>query len=247
MKVGIICGHDINEFVNNSEKIFVDTIYGKILINYIKSENNEIFFINRHGKNKNIPPHKINYKGNIQALKSCKIDNIISILTVGSMKKSIKTGDFVIPDDFIDFTKSRCSSYYDIDRVHIDMSNPFCPSLREILINSCKEFKNIKTHNNGIYLTTEGPRLETVSEINLFSNFSDIVGMTLVPEIVLAREKNICYASICIVCNMATGLQKELKTDEISKIFLDRKLIVYRIIINALKNIRDNNICKCRK
>ena len=87
MKIGIICGYEINELTNNSEKIIVETIYGNVPIKFVKYKKNDIYFINRHGENKNIPPHKINYRANIQALKSCKIDNIISILTVGSMKK----------------------------------------------------------------------------------------------------------------------------------------------------------------
>jgi len=244
MKIGIICGHDINDLVDNSEKIIIDTKYGQILINYLEYKKNEIFFLNRHGKNKKIPPHKINYRANIEAFNLCKIDRIISILTVGSMKKSIKTGDFVIPDDFIDFTKYRCSTYFDNNRIHTDMNNPFCPNLRKILIKNFCDNVNIKTHNSGIYLTTEGPRLETSSEIKFFSNYADIVGMTLVPEIVLAREKKICYASICIVCNMATGLQKELKIDEISKTFMKRKQIVYSVIMNSLKNINSKNKCK---
>jgi len=247
MKIGIICGHEINELINDSEKIIVETSYGSVPINFVKFENNEIFFLNRHGENKNVPPHNINYRANIQALKSCKIDNIISILTVGSMKKIIGTGDFVIPDDFIDFTKSRCLSYFENDRIHIDMNNPFCPSLRKLLIKSCETIENIKTHNRGIYITTEGPRLETASEIKFFSNHSDIVGMTLVPEIILAREKGICYASICIVCNMATGLQRELTTDEISKTFMEIKPLLFNVIKKLIQNIENKNICNCRK
>ena len=245
MKIGIICGYEINELTNNSEKIIVETIYGNVPIKFVKYKKNDIYFINRHGENKNIPPHKINYRANIQALKSCKIDNIISILTVGSMKKKIRAGDFVIPDDFIDFTKSRCLSYFDEDRIHIDMNNPFCPSLRKLLIESCEKIEKIKIHNKGIYITTEGPRLETASEIKYFSNYSDIVGMTLVPEISLAREKGICYVSICIVCNMAAGLQKELSIDEISNTFIERKPQLFNVIQNFLQNIENKNMCKC--
>ena len=245
MKIGIICGYEINELINNSEKIIVETIYGNVPIKFVKYKKNDIYFINRHGENKNIPPHKINYRANIQALNSCKIDNIISILTVGSMKKKIRAGDFVIPDDFIDFTKSRCLSYFDEDRIHIDMNNPFCPSLRKLLIESCEKIEKIKIHNKGIYITTEGPRLETASEIKYFSNYSDIVGMTLVPEISLAREKGICYVSICIVCNMAAGLQKELSIDEISNTFIERKPQLFNVIQNFLQIIENKNMCKC--
>jgi len=247
MKIGLICGQEINELINDSEEIIVETNYGNTLINFKKLENNDVFFINRHGENKKIPPHNINYRANIQALKSCNIENIISIFTVGSMKKTILTGDFVIPNDFIDFTKSRCLTYFENDRVHIDMNNPFCPSLRKLLIESCKIVDYKKIHNRGVYLTTEGPRLETSSEINLFSNYADIVGMTLVPEIILAREQNMCYAALCVVCNMAAGLQNELKTDEISKTFIDKKPVIINLIKKSIKNMENKKKCKCNK
>ena len=247
MKIGLICGQEINELINDSEEIIVETNYGNTLINFKKLENNDVFFINRHGENKKIPPHNINYRANIQALKSCNIENIISIFTVGSMKKTILTGDFVIPNDFIDFTKSRYLTYFENDRVHVDMNNPFCPSLRKLLIESCKIVDDKKIHNRGVYLTTEGPRLETSSEINLFSNYADIVGMTLVPEIILAREQNMCYAALCVVCNMAAGLQSELTTDEISKMFIEKKPLLINIIKRLIKNFKNNKICKCNK
>ena len=82
MKIGLICGQEINELINDSEEIIVETNYGNTLINFKKLENNDVFFINRHGENKKIPPHNINYRANIQALKSCNIENIISIFTV---------------------------------------------------------------------------------------------------------------------------------------------------------------------
>ena len=247
MKIGLICGQEINELITDSEEIIVETNYGNTLINFKKLENNDVFFINRHGENKKIPPHNINYRANIQALKSCNIENIISIFTVGSMKKTILTGDFVIPNDFIDFTKSRCLTYFENDRVHIDMNNPFCPSLRKLLIESCKIVDDKKIHNRGVYLTTEGPRLETSSEINLFSNYADIVGMTLVPEIILAREQNMCYAALCVVSNMAAGLQNELKTDEISKTFIDKKPVIIKLIKKSIKNMENKKKCKCNK
>ncbi len=247
MKIGIISGHEINEFINNSEKIFIETKYGNVPINLTKIQNNEIFFINRHGENENLPPHNISYRANIKAFKSCNIENIISIFSVGSLKKKIKTGDILIPDDFIDFTKSRCQTFFEKDRIHVDMNNPFCPSLRKLLIKSCENFDNIKTHDKGVYITTEGPRLETASEINFFSNYADVVGMTLNPEIVLAREQGICYASICVVCNMAAGLQKELKIDEISKIFNQRKKLLFNLIMKLIENIRYKKKCYCIK
>ena len=162
------------------------------------------------------------------------------------MKKSIKTGDLLIPDDFIDFTKSRKQTFFNDKRVHVDMTNPYCPSLRDSLINNSKKIPGINIHEKGIYLTTEGPRLETVSEVAYFSKFADIVGMTGTPEVVLAREMGICYASLCLVCNMAAGLQKKLDADEITSVYSEKKAIISKILVNTIDTINNNINCNCK-
>ena len=246
MKIGLISGHGVPSLINDSEKILVETIYGDILVETSRFGRNEIFFINRHGKHSIHPPHKVNYRGNMQAFASSHVECILSIGTVGSMNRDIKPGDFVVPHDFIDFTKSRPQTYFDSKRVHADMTNPFCPSLRNSLIKSCKKTNDAKLHNKGVYLATEGPRLETVSEIKLFSDFADVVGMTLVPEIVLAREKGICYASLCLVCNMAAGLQKKLTAGEISTIYKNKESAVSKILGLTTASIDEKRKCNCK-
>jgi len=246
MKIGIISGYRIPYLNKNPEKLMVETTFGDVQILFTNYGEHEIFFINRHGKNLNIPPNKINYCANIQALAASHVDNIISIGTVGSMNKNIQPGDFVIPHDFIDFTKFRPLTFFENRRIHVDMTNPFCPSLRRLFIKSCKKLCDIAIHEKGVYLTTEGPRLETASEIKMFLNFADIVGMTLVPEIVLAREKGICYASICIVCNMATGLQNKLNANEILEIYTEKEPIILKILHSTIESIDNKQDCDCK-
>ncbi len=246
MKIGIISGNIIENLFKNSERINVETKYGNISVEFEKSKNHSIFFINRHGKDSNIPPHKINYLANVQALSSSHVDCIIALGTVGSMKKSIKPGEFVIPHDFIDYTKLRKTSYFDNERIHVDVTEPYCPSLRKILSNTLQKIDGISYHEKGVYLATEGPRLESASEINMFSNYADIVGMTGVPEVVLSREKGICYVSLCIVCNMATGLQDRLDADEISSIYSDKKSIISKIFQMTIDSIHEKTKCNCK-
>ena len=107
-----------------------------------------------------------------------------------------------MPHDFVDFTKTRPYTFFDDRQLHVDMTNAFCPALRDAIIRAAKTMKSITLHEKGIYLTTEGPRLETPSEIKYFSQFADIVGMTCVPEIVLAREKGMCYTSLCALAHV---------------------------------------------
>jgi len=233
--------------IKNPELVSVTTPYGKVKLNISKNYGHELFFINRHGEKGNIPPHKINYHSNIQAFASCHVDCILSIGTVGSMKEKIRPGDFFIPHDFVDNTKLRKPSFFDDSRVHVDMSSPFCPALIEIIISKCKEIGEINLHSNGVYLCTEGPRLETASEIKLFSQVADVVGMTIVPEVILAREIDVCYASLCIVCNMAAGLQNQLTANEISSVYSQLEPMVSKVLENTIKSINEKKDCNCRK
>jgi 5'-methylthioadenosine phosphorylase len=247
MKIGIISGHEIQNLIQNEENIKIETSYGDVTVQTAGLRNNEIFFINRHGENSNIPPHKINYLANIQALASCHVDYIFAIGSVGSLKKNIKPGDFVIPHDFIDFTKSRKYTFFDDKRVHVDMTDPYCPSLRNIMINIVKKTDSAKIFGKGIYLATEGPRLETAAEIGFFSKFADVVGMTGVPEVVLARERGICYASLCVVCNMAAGLQSKLTADEIKTLYKEKEPVISKILKSTIESLDDKRRnCNCK-
>lgn len=245
MKVGVIGGHSQPSFIQEAEIVKVETKYGMVNIAVTHLENHELFFINRHGVKSDIPPHKVNYRANIQAFSSSHVECIIAIGTVGSMKKNIKPGDLVIPNDFIDVTKSRQYTFFDNKRIHVDMINPYCPFLREKLFQNANNVRSIKIHNKGIYLATEGPRLESVSEIQVFSNYADIVSMTGVPEVILAREKGLCYAMLCVVCNMAAGFQNILPADEISSLYKKQEPIVSNILKNSIKSLGKTN-CNCK-
>jgi 5'-methylthioadenosine phosphorylase len=245
MKIGLLSGHFIDKILNNYSDLILETVYGNINVKASKLDDHEIFFINRHGKNADSPPHKINYRGNIQALSDCNVDYIISLGTVGSLNEKINVGDIVIPHDFIDVTKTRVYSFFDNRRVHVDMSDSFCPSIRSVVNKILENISDLKYHMNGIYLVTEGPRLETKSEIKMFTSIADIVGMTLSPEVILVREKGICFISICLVCNMAAGLQSSLMADEIKNVFNDRKSILSDVLLQIIKNVDSVNNCKC--
>ena len=247
MKIGILCGHPIKNLFGSTEEVDVETPFGSVSVLIGKSKGHDIFFINRHGKDAKLPPHQISYRANIQALSSSHVDCVISIGTVGSMNERIYPGDFIIPHDFFDATHTRIMSFFDDRRVHVDMTDPFCPALRNHLITSCSEIKDIVVHSQGVYVTTEGPRLESAAEIKFFATVGDVVGMTLVPEVVLAREKGLCFASLCVVCNMAAGLQEKLPVDDIKRIYTEKEAYVAEIIQNTIERISEEKDCLCMK
>ena len=244
MKIGILCGHLLPDLMKQVENIRVETPYGPIPVQVSSLGSHELFFIQRHGEGSGLPPHKINYRGNIQALAASHVSCIFSVSTVGSMKKQIQLGELVIPDDFMDMTKSRPATFFDDERVHVDITDPFCPQLRTSLLESCKATRT-RYHDKGVYLATEGPRLETAAEIKFFSSGADIVGMTLVPEVVLAREKGICFAALCLVCNMAAGLQHRLPADDIAKVYTKQEPTIAEVLRRTIESLDEDWSCRC--
>ena len=245
MRIGILCGHHMPDLMKNPEKIKIHTPYGDIFLHLSTFGDHEVFFIQRHGEQANLPPHRVNHLGNLHALAVSHVSDVFSVGTVGSMKKTIRPGDLVIPHDFIDATKSRPVTFFDDRRVHVDMTDPFCSSLRELLLKNSKKLKDVTVHDNGVYLVTEGPRLETAAEIQMYSMVADIVGMTLAPEVILAREKGMCFASICLVCNMAAGLQERLPADEIASLYKKKEPLISKVLQLTIQSLDEKQSCHC--
>ena len=176
-----------------------------------------IVFIARHGKNHSIAPHLINYQANIWALHSVGVRNLIGINTVGSIDTKLLPGDFVFPDQIIDYTYSRKNTFFDgvgNPIQHIDFTYPFDSNLRNHFSRAARML-DLKFHTSGVYACVQGPRLESAAEINRYENDgADIIGMTGMPEASLAREIGLNYALICPVANHAAG--RGLNKDGIS-------------------------------
>ncbi len=240
MKLGIIGGTGFYEM--EGEEIEIETIYGDVDSFLLEKNGRKILFIPRHGRSHR-PAHAVNYHANIQAMKNFGAEAIIGISNVGSMRKEIKPGEIFIPYDFIDLS-GRKSTFYDERAIHIDMSNPFCPVLRKIIVEEASGRGNF---HEGVYIVTNGPRLETKAEINFFRKFADVVGMTLMPEATLAREAGICYASICLVSNYAAGFQQKLSAREIKEMVKERRKYLIEIVDDCIKKIPEKRSCNCGK
>ncbi|MFK5913097.1 MAG: S-methyl-5'-thioinosine phosphorylase [Woeseiaceae bacterium] len=191
-----------------------------------------VYFLPRHGAAHTIPPHKINYRANIWALKNAGIEQVIAVNAVGGIRKDMQPGKVIIPDQIIDYTGSRINTFFEEGLkkvVHIDFSEPFCEPLRQTIISAAKK-ASIDTINEGTYASTQGPRLETAAEINRLENDGcHLVGMTCMPEAALARELDICYASIAVVANLAAGRGDEPLTME----------MIEKHLVTGMEKVRD--------
>ena len=233
--------YKLTELAEHIENKTVKTSYGNVDVSFLNVSGNNIAFISRHSSNHSLPPHMINYRANIEALKLVGVSKIIATNSVGSLNKDIAPGDFVIATDFLDFTKNRPTTFYDDKVVHVDVTNPYCKILNSYIKSN---FRNIK---NGVYVCTEGPRFETAAEIKMFKNLGgDLIGMTGLPEVVLAREKEICYSSICLVSNYGAGISNDkLTVDEVFAIVEEKKEELVNLIYKIVKNLPDAWDCKC--
>jgi len=188
----------------------LDTPYGKPSSPIIHGTYGEktVMFLARHGTQHTIPPHKVNYRANIWALKELGTKTVIAVAAVGSIHPDMQPPDLVIPHQMIDYTYSREHTFFaeNLTHVtHIDFTDPYCENLRNQLLIAAKSL-NIKVHTQGVYGATQGPRLETTAEINRMERDGcDIVGMTGMPEAALARELELCYATCAVVANPAAG------------------------------------------
>jgi methylthioadenosine phosphorylase (EC 2.4.2.28) len=187
----------------SDREVLVSTPYGDVLVHILKIGGRNVALIPRHADgNRHVPPHMLNYRANICAIHELGIKRIISTNSVGTMKNH-PVGSFFLPNDFIDLTKSRPSTFFNERTVHVDVSEPYCPHTRQLMSASLAG-RNIG-FSEGVYICAEGPRFETKAEIRMMRQFGDVVGMTGLPEIVLAKELNMCYASICTITNDACG------------------------------------------
>ena len=170
----------------------------------------DVVFLRRHGMRHNIPPHKVNYRANIWALQKVGIERVIAIAAVGGISAAAMPGRLVFPDQIIDYTHSRGSTFFenDLARVtHIDFTWPYSAELRDLLTRASQDAK-LDALNKGVYAATQGPRLETAAEIQkLERDGCTIVGMTGMPEAALARELGLEYANCAVVANYAAGKQ----------------------------------------
>lgn len=210
--LGIIAGTGCAQ-LNNLEVIrrqVIRTPYGEPsgALTFGLIQGHEVVFLARHGYGHHLPPHEVNYRANIWALREQGIEDLVAVATVGGIREDMRPGVIAIPDQIIDYTYGRKATYYEggeKDVVHIDFTDPYCETLRQRCMAAARA-AGVPYVDNGVYASVQGPRLETAAEVNrLERDGATMVGMTGMPEAVLAREIGLCYATLAVVANHAAG------------------------------------------
>ena len=250
-KIAIIGGTGVYDpsILNNIKEVEQETPYGTITAVEGEYHGKTVLFMNRHGAGHSIPPHMINYRANIWGLKELGVDRILATAAVGSLNRDMAPGDFVFPDQYLEFVKDRPATFFDGGEpgvVHTDMTEPYCPHIREAFMKAADAIAHT-SHNGGTYVCTEGPRFETPAEIKMYARLGgDLVGMTAYPEVALARELGLCYATVAMVTNYAAGIsENHLTHEEVLDMMAQLSADIKEMLLHTIDTLDEERTCGC--
>ncbi|MFA0758301.1 MAG: hypothetical protein PVTTEEND_000727 [Candidatus Fervidibacter sp.] len=235
------------------EELKVETPFGapSDLITIVEIAGKRVAFLPRHGRKHQYPPHKVPYKANIWAMKALGVERVLAPNAVGSLQRHVKPGDFVICDQFVDRTRHRDDTFFNGPlTTHVSTADPYCPQLRAIAIEACRDL-GIPHHERGTVVVIEGPRFSTKAESRWFTQMGwEVINMTQYPEVVLAREAELCYVNISIVTDYDTGLVAEgevepVSAEEVMRNFAASVERARQLIAEIIRRLPAQRTCRC--
>jgi 5'-methylthioadenosine phosphorylase len=250
-EIGIIGGTGLYdpELLKNAREVEVNTPYGAPSDSFTVGElsGRQVAFLARHGRKHTIRPTDVNSRANMFAFKKLGVHRVLAVSTVGSLKEDYKPCELAFIDQFIDRTTRREQSFYSQDRVcHISVADPMCPEIRETLISAARKAK-VSAHLTGTYVCIEGPRFSTKAESRMFQMWgADVVGMTLVPECVLAREAELCYASTAMITDYDSWKDHPVSTEEVVNTMRTNIEKVKKILAGTVATLPKERSCGCK-
>ena len=206
-----------------------------------------VLFLPRHGVGHTIPPHRVNYRANVDALRSLGAEAIITVSSVGSLREELVPGTFVLPNQFVDFTKQRPTTFFDGGKVyHVSLADPFCPDLSRTAADAGRALGTPFALDR-CYVCVEGPRFSTRAESRFFRGFADVIGMTLVPEVTLARERGLCYVCLAMVTDFDVWADKPVDSKEIVETMGRNAERMGRLLGRLVPSVAREPDCSCAR
>lgn len=253
-KIGIIGGSGFYKLLDDVKEVETKTPFGKPSSKLMlgKYKNREVVFLPRHGKNHELPPHKIPYKANLWAMKELGVKKILAPCACGSLQPDIKPGDFVIVDQFVNKTYGRDDTYFHgPDVMHISSAEPYCSSLRQEIYQVSKRLK-ITAHFGGIVVIINGPRFSSKAESKFYSQQGwEVINMTNYPECVLARELEMCYAAICLVTDYDAAIfqknERAVQFVDVARVFKENNIKIKELILKVITDLEIERKCICHE
>ncbi|MGP3926804.1 S-methyl-5'-thioadenosine phosphorylase [Streptomyces sp. 8N616] len=247
--IAVIGGTGFYSFLDEAEEVTVTTPYGdpsdRVVIGSVQGR--PVAFLPRHGRDHRFPPHRINYRANLWALRAVGVGQVIGPCAVGSLRPELGPGAVVVPDQLVDRTAGRIQTYFDEDAVHVTFADPYCPSGRSAVLKAAAEGA-FPVVDGGTMVVIEGPRFSTRAESQWCARQGwSLVNMTGHPEAVLAREIGLCYTSVALVTDLDAGIDADsaVAHEDVLRVFAEnvgklRDLL--RLVVTALPDVRT---CAC--
>jgi 5'-methylthioadenosine phosphorylase len=248
--IGVFGGSGFYSLMENARETWVETPYGapsdKVTIGEI--DGRRVAFLPRHGKDHRLPPHEINYRANVWAMKSLGVKRIVAPTACGSLKEDVKPGSMVVADQLVDRTTARKDTFYDGPvTTHVGFADPYCPTLRPIAIDALRSL-DIETHERGTIVVIQGPRFSTRAESKWFQSQGwEVINMTQYPECYLARELEMCYVNISLITDYDVGLDgmEPVSHGAVMEVFNQNNERVKGAIGAIVSNIQLDADCSC--
>ena len=252
-EIGVIGGSGFYKFFRGAQEFAVRTPYGRpsgrITISQIGGKS--VAFLPRHGVNHEFPPHKVPYRANLMAFKQLGVTRIVAPNAVGSLKADVRPGDFVFCNQFVNFTTGREDTFYDgPTTTHVGTAQPYCPQMRGVAVEAAEKL-GLKSHQGGTVVVIQGPRFSTTAESRFFARQGwDVINMTQYPEVVLAREQELCYLNISLATDYDVGLEgdpnvKPVSHEEVIRVFNSKIESLRKLIVEIVKNLPEKRTCGC--
>ncbi|MDH4139460.1 MAG: S-methyl-5'-thioadenosine phosphorylase [Coriobacteriia bacterium] len=251
-EIGVFGGSGFYELIDEPREFKVDTPYGapSSPVMYGEISGRSVAFLPRHGVDHQYPPHMINYRANVYAMKLLGVSRIIGPNACGSLRKDVAPGDFVICDQFVDRTCGRADTFYDgPTTTHVSSADPYCPTMRQAAIDAAGKL-GIKAHPTGTVVVIQGPRFSTRSESKWFASQGwEVINMTQYPECYLARELEICYCNISLITDYDVGTEDTppVTNEEVIRVFNENNAKVKQLLYEMIPNLPAQRDCVCAR
>jgi 5'-methylthioadenosine phosphorylase len=252
-EIGVFGGSGFYSLIDGCREVKIETPYGppSDLVALGEIGGRKVAFLPRHGKSHSLPPHVINYRANAWAMKELGVSRIIGPCAAGSLKASVKPGDFVVSDQLVDRTTGRRDTFYDGPiTTHVSFAHPYCPEMRALAAAAIRE-QGVTVHETGTVVTIQGPRFSTVAESRWYASAGwEVINMTQYPEAYLARELEMCYANIALITDFDAGLEgqpgiKPVTNEAVMEVFNANNAHVRKVILDMVARMPKSRGCAC--
>jgi 5'-methylthioadenosine phosphorylase len=249
-EIGVFGGSGFNSLLDNAVEYPVNTPFGapSAPVTVGEIDGRTVAFLPRHGTEHQLPPHKINYRANLWAMKELGITRVIGPNACGSLQPHVKPGDFVVCDQFVDRTWGRTDTFYDGPvTTHVSSADPYCPTMRQVAVAKARDL-GITVHDGGTVVVIQGPRFSTRSESRWFASQGwEVINMTQYPECYLARELEICYCNIALITDHDAGAEgiEPVSNDEVVRVFAENNERLKELLYAMIPALPRERPCIC--